>query len=152
MGLPVDSPLPSTWTKNPLKKFSAAFTDLKEKLDEVDLETNTADQPATQLGAVIQSWNIFNHFYPYFEEAGGDWDSTLHATLLDALDDRNIYDCLFTLRRMLASLHDGHAGVRHSAWSTLRSLPIAFDYVENQVVVLESNNEDLKRGDIVLEI
>ncbi|MEL6988557.1 MAG: S41 family peptidase, partial [Bacteroidota bacterium] len=131
--------------------FSAEFDALRGKLDQVSLEQGTAKKLATRAGAVIQAWNIFRHFYPYFDVIKRDWNELLSETLHSVIKDKDENDCVLSLRKMTVALEDGHASVRHSARASLISLPIYFAYVENEIVVLASNDEQIKRGDILME-
>ena len=134
------------------KKFSELFIGLKNKLDQVQLEVNTAQQEATRIGSVITAWNIFQHFYPYFDVVQTDWDSILTQTLINVQDIRDENDCVITLSQMTAALHDGHARVMHPVRGKLKALPAIFDYLEDQIVVVSTNSDQLQKGDIILEL
>ena len=134
------------------KKFSQLFIGLKNKIDQVHLEVNTAQQEVTRIGAVITAWNIFQHFYPYFDVVQTDWDSVLLQTLIDVQDNQDERDCLITLRQITAALQDGHARVMHSSEGKLKALPAIFDYIEDQIVIVSTNSDQLQKGDIILEL
>ena len=134
------------------KKFSELFIGLKNKLDQVQLEVNTAQQEVTRIGAVITAWNIFQHFYPYFDVVHTDWDSVLTQTLINVQDIRDENDFVITLSQMTAALHDGHARVMHPVRGKLKALPAIFDYLEDQIVVVSTNSDQLLKGDIILEL
>jgi hypothetical protein len=134
------------------EKFSQLFIGLKNKLDQVQLEVNTAQQEVTRIGAVITAWNIFQHFYPYFDVVQTDWDSVLLQTLIDVQDNQDERDCLITLRQITAALQDGHARVMHSSEGKFKALPAIFDYLEDQIVIVSTNSDQLQKGDIILEL
>ena len=113
---------------------------------------------ATRLADTVLAWNIFEHFYPYFDVAGtttSDWLSELRKALGSAATDQDDRAFAFTLRRMVAALHDGHGGVQSSAISTAGAIPILWSWIENQLVitvVAPGGTEGLKPGDVVEKI
>ncbi|WP_103019427.1 S41 family peptidase [Salinibacter altiplanensis] len=93
--------------------------------------------PSLRLGSVAIAWNVFQHFYPYFEVVDVDWNAVLTRTLRRALaDDRSRKTFAQTLRRMVAQLGDGHGQVK--GLSTLAGLPVKFGRVEGNVVVVDT--------------
>ena len=66
---------------------------------------------STRLGVVALAWNVFQHFYPYFDVVEVDWDAELRRALTEAAEDRDELAFAQTLRRLVAALHDGHGGV-----------------------------------------
>jgi C-terminal processing protease CtpA/Prc len=105
---------------------------------------------------VVFAWNVFQHFYPYFDESRNQWKKYLTTALESAANDKNKYDFLITLKRMLAGLKDGKASaILEGDKSGLTIFPVYWDLVENQLVVIDIFDKhitDLKKGDIVLEI
>jgi C-terminal processing protease CtpA/Prc len=66
---------------------------------------------AVRLAGVVLSWNVFQHFYPYFDVVKTDWPAALSVALREAAtapDERTYAD---VLRRLVAALHDGHGRV-----------------------------------------
>ena len=132
---------------------AAALKALQADLDKVPLETLKADDEALRLGGVIISWNVLQHFYPYFDVVDTDWDAALTEALRGALADRTEKDFLGTLRRMLARLQDGHARVNHPMMKGWSGLPLALDLVEGRIVVAATGDpEKIQVGDLVLAI
>jgi C-terminal processing protease CtpA/Prc len=111
---------------------------------------------ATRLAAVALGWNVLQHFYPYFDLVKTDWEGALGKALEAAATDRDETDFLKTLRRMVAALHDGHGRVFHASERSFRSLPIAWRWVEDRLVITavapEAAASGLKIGDIVESI
>ncbi|MCH8146815.1 MAG: hypothetical protein IH987_02340, partial [Planctomycetes bacterium] len=66
---------------------------------------------ATRLAAVGLAWNVFQHFYPYFDVVHADWPAELRRALTAAANDSDERAFLDTLRRLVAALHDGHGRV-----------------------------------------
>lgn len=82
----------------------------------------SGDDRSTRLGDVTLAWGIFQHFFPYFDVSGCDWNAELAKALSAAALDKDGEAFAHTLRRMTASLKDGHVFVSASA-SPGRSVP-----------------------------
>jgi hypothetical protein len=108
----------------------------------------------THLADVILLWNVFQHFYPYFEEVEVDWDSELRSALRSAAMDDEPLAFLSTLRRLVAATRDGHGSVGHDFEIFNHSLPLRWAWVEERLVVTTTATElkAPKPGDIVVEI
>ena len=98
-------------------------------------------------------WNVFQHFYPYFEQVDTDWDATLQKGLVRALESSSRQETTDTLNWLVAQLHDGHGMVLDPmASANKRLLPVRFDWIENQLVIIASDNKHVEVGDIVTHI
>ncbi len=112
------------------------------------------DNRAKHLATVALSWNVFQHFYPYFDVVPVDWLATLRETLSAArTDDEAAF--VKTLKRMVAQLQDGHGAVgtamTATALTTTQDPP--WDWIENHLVLtLVKSSGHLQPGDIVLRI
>ncbi|HEY6122184.1 MAG TPA: hypothetical protein VIV66_19660, partial [Pyrinomonadaceae bacterium] len=110
---------------------------------------------ATRLADVALTWNILQHFYPYFDVARTDWPQALRAALTSAAQDPDELAFLNTLRRMVAQLHDGHGGVYHPSDSNGYTVPVLLGWVEGHLVITEvaaAGAEGLQPGDIIIKI
>src|SRR5262249_49056163 len=108
----------------------------------------------TRLADVIVAWNVFQHFYPYFDVVKSDWTDELPRALEAAATDKDETAFTDTLRRLVAALHDGHGGVSKAA-SISGSLPLQWDWVDGALVITEVGPLALgvvSRGDVVLKI
>ncbi len=132
--------------------FSKSYMNLKNKLDQIQLETNSAKLEVTRIGAVITIWNIIQHFYPYFDVVHVNWENILKQTLLEIRYDKDESDFLISLHRMTAVLNDGHIKITHPSEGNLKVLPIIFDYLEGEIIVVATNSDQLQKGDIILEL
>ena len=47
----------------------------------------TAEDRACRLAAVALGWNVFQHFYPYFDVVETDWEAVLPDMLARAAED-----------------------------------------------------------------
>lgn len=114
----------------------------------------SANLRATRLAAVALAWNVPQHFYPYFDVVKTDWDAALREALQSAAVDPDEQAFLATLRRLIAALHDGHGRVGHVADRNNATLPIALDFVDQDVVVTRVHESlegqaDIKPGDVI---
>lgn len=125
---------------------------LNAALQALDLGQLTPGDEAVRLGGVVIAWNVFQHFYPYFDVIDVDWDAELTVALRGALDDRDGQEFHQTLRRLVASLRDGHGRVYHAEYSNSVLLPVAVDWIEGRVVVTATADSLIKPGDVVLTI
>ena len=129
-----------------------SIDELKEAMGGLPAKLS-ADDPSVRVGDVVIAWNVFQHFYPYFDVVPTDWDAELTRALESALSDETEADFLLTLRRLTAALHDGHAGVNHAELDAgLGGLPLMFGMVEGTLVVTASEVDAVLPGDIVVSI
>ncbi|HST57588.1 MAG TPA: hypothetical protein VLK84_02800, partial [Longimicrobium sp.] len=74
----------------------------------------SGDDRGGRLAAVALGWNVFQHFYPYFDVSDADWPAELPRALRSAATDAGECAFLRTLRVMVAALDDGHGRVQHA--------------------------------------
>lgn len=127
----------------------AAVDRLSASLGANDLAAASADEEAVRLADVVIAWNVFQHFYPYFDVVDVDWDVQLTRSLERALADESGADFYLTLCDLVANLHDGHGNVFHPDYRPQGRLPVLVDWVEGQVVVTVSQDPAVGRGDIL---
>lgn len=111
-----------------------------------------ADDVYVRLADVIITWNIFQHFFPYFDIIKVDWDKILTETLEEALQNQTSDEFYFTLSKMVAKLQDGHGFVYHKLRDRIGGIPIRVDWIQNQAVITATKNELFKKGDIIVNI
>jgi len=112
----------------------------------------SADDRATRIADVIISWNVFRHFYPYFDIAKTDWDAILPGALREAASDKNGAEFHTTLLKMVVALKDGHGRVTYSAARMQGHAPVIAAWIENKYIVTWSSSADLKPGDEIVAI
>ena len=116
----------------------------------------TAEDRATRLAAVALAWNVFQHFYPYFDVVGTDWNTELRRALRAAATDPDAEAFKHTLDQMVAALDDGHGGVSGPGATPLtHTVPFTWDWIENQLVVthVASGAEvNVQPGDVVAAV
>jgi C-terminal processing protease CtpA/Prc len=109
----------------------------------------------TRLAGVALAWNVFQHFYPYFDAVKADWPAELRRALTRAATDRDEDAFLDTLRLLVAALHDGHGNVYAANAARTAYPPLRWDWVEDRLVVTRvaaKGADGLKPGDVVLKV
>jgi C-terminal processing protease CtpA/Prc len=113
----------------------------------------SGDDRVVRLADVIIAWNVFEHFYPYFDVAKTDWSAVLPRSLEAAATDKDAISFRDTLSRMVAELHDGHGNVYKSPATA--TLPLQWDWIEGRLVVTAVGSAAegrLTRGDAITKI
>lgn len=114
-----------------------------------ELESIHLNEPQVNMASVIITWNVLQHFFPYFDVIETDWNKVLVETIDSTLTNKRKIDFFVTLNQMIAKLDDGHGLVLGEA---IYSLPIKTEFVENSIVITFSKDSRLERGDIILKI
>jgi hypothetical protein len=124
---------------------------LAQALARIDLAGLTADDERVRLADVVIAWNVFQHFYPYFDVVRVDWEAVLGAALGRALADRSHAAFARTLRWLVAQIQDGHGQVGDPKDRDRASLPWKIAWVAGEVVVTAAEPATtLQRGDVVV--
>ena len=126
-----------------------ALAALQRELDAIDLEAWDAGNPGDRVALGVLSWNLIEHFYPYFPELGVVWEQQhiiALRNLLEAHDARSTYDAL--RRSLWAFVGDAQARVVHRGLDADQGqLPVVFDQVDGYITVLASDVPGLQPGD-----
>ncbi|MFK7812122.1 MAG: S41 family peptidase [Maribacter sp.] len=133
------------------KSDSFSLEKLKNSLNEVHQETTDL---SVRLGNVINTYNVFQHFYPYFDVVDVNWNNELERALKSSFNDSIPKDHLITLQKFTSPLNDGHIIVsynRNSEWSTP---PITWEWINDKLVITNVLDDTipLNVGDIVTKI
>lgn len=130
-----------------------AYSNLKNTLDKDYLSIMNADKKMKWYADLVIAWNIFQHFYPYFDVVNVNWEQELITHLLRTVKDEEREDFHFTLKSLIAALEDGHGAVIDNYQSKPWVIPIRLDWIENEIVVTNSEIMDrIKSGDILMKI
>ncbi|MFF2450765.1 S41 family peptidase [Neobacillus sp. NPDC058068] len=129
------------------------FKMLMESIEKMDRNDSSENENVRYAGVIV-TWNMLNHFYPYFDVTDSDWENQLGIALKDASDDKNRNDYISTLLKLMEKTKDGHATFSFDQFKLKeKRLPIILDMVENNVVVtVASQDSPFNKGDIVLSI
>jgi hypothetical protein len=137
----------------PLPADSAARS--RRPVADTALARFSAADRAVRFAAVIVSWNVVQHFYPYFEVHGVDWPAALRRALEQAAHDTDPDGFERTLKRMMAELRDGHAGANIQPWRAFGGPPLSARWIENQLVVTAVDSTlagQLAPGDVIVRV
>jgi len=129
------------------------------KPDKPDGFIPSGDDRATRLADISLAWNLFQHFYPYFDvaalEGTPDWSAVLRSSLLEAAADRDDTSFLDTMNRLVAALHDGHGFVGHVSYSGLFTPAFTLGWIEHSLVATWSDPAaagGIRPGDVILSL
>ncbi|MFD2921774.1 S41 family peptidase [Terrimonas rubra] len=113
-----------------------------------------ADKLFARCGNIINTWNVFQHFFPYFTEAKTDWYADLDMALRETYRNHTQADFLNTLRRLTAKLKDGHISVSQVVNTDNYMPPLAWKWIENKLVVTHvfDSTLSIQKGDIVTRV
>ena len=126
---------------------------LKQNLAAFKEEQLTAKNEEVRLGNIVIAWNVFQHFYPYFDVVSTDWDQVLTEVWQRTLSDRTEEDFYLTLRYLVAQLEDGHGGVYHQIFHQRAGFPFKVDWIEEKVVVTAvGGDENFVPGDVLVSV
>ncbi len=133
------------------------FNDLVEKCKSARSSEFYAQSTELRAGGVIIAWNVFRHFFPYWNGASKKPEEILHSSLQRALSDKSMTDYLTTLRLMTEPLNDGHVYISNKEdSSTMYHIPVLVDYVEGKIVVEKITDPSLtptiQPGDVVIKV
>ena len=135
------------------QKNRTSFDNLLSKLNKIDINKFTADTKFVRLGNIVITWNVFQHFYPYFNVVGTDWDKELTDVLKEVMLNVNEQDFYYTINRTVAKLHDGHGYVDHKNFSNQVGFKFIAEWIEDQMVITSSQDKSIfKVGDIILSV
>jgi C-terminal processing protease CtpA/Prc len=139
-----------TFPKADAQKLSV----LKEQLE------NTSTDPDkdlyTRTGDIIIAWNVFQHFYPYFDVTKTNWNDAFITAIKEAYISKTGYDFYRTLQKLVAKLKDGHGDVSGTVTAGNEDFALALQWawIEGQLVITKvlNDNIQIKAGDIVTAI
>ncbi len=116
---------------------SSELGGLRAALDLVAPGGDPSDRD-TQLADVVVAWNVFRHFYPYWAEAGVDWDARLPSQLERAYAANTRKARGDALRHLVADARDGHGRVVDPQPGQRARLPIQLGLLDDRLVVTAS--------------
>ncbi len=142
-----------TFPKAPADAHKALLDALETQLP----KELSGDSLHVRLGDIAISWNVFQHFYPYFDVVKTDWKAALTEGLNGAYTDKTKEDFDKTLGRLVARLKDGHGRTHHRKYfSTIQTMPLKISWVENQAIITgvyePSLETKLKVGDVITAV
>lgn len=151
---------PDVWINLPLVlsakdkiTYPQSSVSVNEFIAENEEDTPTSpDVLEFRIGNLINAWNVFQHFYPYFDVVGVDWEKVLAESLAATFtaDGTSHYD---ELKVLTAKLKDNHVNV-FGTQTSFFAPPIRWEWVEKQLIIIKvlDQNTGIKIGDRVEEI
>jgi hypothetical protein len=104
-----------------------------------------------RLADVIITWNVFQHFFPYWDGASKNPQQLLHNALVKAYTDKDYADLFYTLKLICAALNDGH--MFYDSPYDIVSAPVVITKAEGRVLVKfvldNSLQSTISQGDII---
>jgi C-terminal processing protease CtpA/Prc len=136
------------------KADSAKLDALKKNIRAVPDSSLTGNNLYCRLGDAAICWNIFQHFFVYFDIAKTNWYEDLNTVLRRAYTDKTEMEFQGTLQKLTAKLKDGHIYVHGEFAQPDYMLPITWEWVENKLVItgVFSDSLSLQKGDVVTSI
>ncbi|WP_018625989.1 S41 family peptidase [Niabella aurantiaca] len=135
---------------------SAKLVALKKEITAFYQQHKTAENLGVRLGAIAISWNLFKHFFPYWEDASKSADELLSEAIKRSFADKTPLEFRQTLLKLMEPLNDGH--MRVGLWGDTThayNVPLQLAWVEGKVVVdqvLDSSISGIKRGAVITTI
>jgi hypothetical protein len=134
---------PSTYPKINIDSFEK----LKSEISEISISEDY--NLYTNLASVVITWNVFQHFYPYFDSVKKNWAGVLSSTIDQTYNCKNRVEFTNTLKYLIAELNDGHGAV---FGERMYHLPIRTEMVQGNIVVTGSIDSKIKIGDVILKV
>lgn len=128
------------------------FERLTKKLALIDLSEESSKNHSVNISDIIISWNVFQHFYPYFDVLDIDWNDVLVDALSETLRLTGKDSHYDILRKMVAKLEDGHGVVYEKSRAPKGGIPIKVEYREKSFVVVASKDSVFLPGDLILSV
>lgn len=141
----------------PLARYVPAAADTAE-WHPVEIPPDTtlsAEDRAVRFAAVALVWNLYQHFYPYFDVVPADWPAALETALRGAATDSTPRAFEQTLRRLLAGAHDGHGWADLLPYPPFGGVPIRAWWIEDRLTVVavdDSVADRVRPGDVIVSI
>ena len=117
-----------------------------------DIRSQLNKEQIKSLADIITFWNIVQHFYPYHNESGMDWEQTLKSTIETVLNDPHDYNPDKYIFMLGKEMRDGHFRVESNQKQGFY-LPINLRLLNSIPIVIESFDTTIfKKGDVLLTI
>lgn len=116
-----------------------------------------------RLLSLYRYWNMINYFFPYRHLTDKDWNTVLGEYVPLFLNAKNELEYEFASIQLIGEIQDTHANLWGGAdkideWKGIYYSPLHLSFIENQLVVTDYYNEELKSevglhiGDIITKI
>lgn len=137
-------------TKESTKKFEKLERKMQKYLFDHDINYENED---VRIANVMISWNIFEHFYPYFDELQLDWLKQLAKSLTEMKKVKSESGTYKVMRNMLVNLKDGNIGyILDYPRSFATKLPFSVKLIDGKLVVTFSKVKGIQPGDTLVKM
>ncbi|MFN8672364.1 MAG: S41 family peptidase [Candidatus Sericytochromatia bacterium] len=106
--------------------------------------------------SLFRYWNDINYYFPYKNLIGEDWNKVLEEFIPKFLETKSELAYSQVLEELICRINDSHAGLNsksvYEVDKGLKTIPIKASFIENKLVVTESLEPSIKKGDIVESI
>lgn len=106
---------------------------------------------SSRVAAAIVAWNLFQHFYPYFDVVEVDWPAALPIAIREtAAADSD--DAVAALQRLTAKAQDGHVWIGDPRRRPF-TIPLGCEWIGDRlVVVATAEDSPATPGDAIIAI
>jgi len=116
-----------------------------------------------RLLSLYRYWNMINYFFPYKHLMDKDWNEKLKEYIPLFINTKNELEYEFAAIQLIGDIQDTHANLWGGAdkideWKGSNYPPIHVRFIENQLVVIDYYNQELKNevglkiGDVITKI
>lgn len=116
-----------------------------------------------RLLSLFRYWNMINYFFPYKHLMDKDWNTKLIEYIPQFINAKNELEYELAAIQLIGDIQDTHANLWGGAdkideWKGLNYSPVHVRFIENQLVVTDYYNEELKSqvglqiGDIITKV
>lgn len=128
---------------DPQNTYPVADHSKLEKLEEELEHVNSTDPENLflRLGNVINVYNVFQHFYPYFDVVEVNWEGELRKALTRSYSDSTASQHLITLERFTAALKDGHIRVSTGKSENFYVPPISWEWIGGKLIITKYSGD-----------
>jgi hypothetical protein len=150
------------WASIPIFVFATSEGTIPAIVSEVRIDTLSDDfipsgnDRVTRLADVVILWNVFQHFYTYFDVINIDWEKILASSLTNAATANNAMEFELLLRSIGSTLNDGRNFIVNAGvWKDIKYAPYSV-YIEGNTMVvsevLPEANHAIHTGDIIEKV
>ncbi|UYQ95620.1 S41 family peptidase [Chitinophaga horti] len=115
----------------------------------------SADSLHVRLANVIITWNVLQHFHPYYQEWATDWNNDLRIALTASYTQAGQAGHLRSMQRLTARLRDGHIYVISPLQNPVNgAMPLQLKWVEDRLLITRVYDSSLsiQRGAQIIAI
>lgn len=116
-----------------------------------------------RLLSLFRYWNMINYFFPYKHLMDKDWNTKLIEYIPQFINAQNELEYELAAIQLIGDIQDTHANLWGGAdkideWKGVNYSPVHVRFIENQLVVTDYYNEELKSqvglqiGDIITKV